>query len=393
LLSNNRKAINYKLVFIGLAIETLLAFLVLKIPISRHFFGWMVQIIGKIFYFSNLAADFVFGPLANSVLLDQAFGKGNGFIFFFKIIPNIIFISVLVSMAYHVGIIQKIVSLLAKVLHKLMDISGSEALSNIASAVVGQVEAQLIIKHYLKGMTMSELLSSMSGSMACIPVGGISILLLFGINAEYLLTAVVMSIPGSLVISKIVFPETQSSETKGKVELKIKRSSFNLIDSISNGAITGLKVSLNVIAMLIGFITLIALFDYSLGKVGSLFNHPEISMKYLSGWCFSGFAFLMGVPMQDIKQAGELMGTKLISNEMVAYINMAKIMGSLQPKTIMILTFALCGFANFSSIGIQVGGIGEMVPERRKDLATLGFKAMICGTLSSYLSACIAGML
>ena len=405
LMSNNRKAINYRLVISGLAIQILLALFILKVPVGKEIFSWLGAAVTKVLDFSQAGANFVFGSLVNKELMDKAFGPGNDFIFFFKIIPTIIFVAVLVSVAYYLGIMQRIVKFFAFIVYKLMGVSGSEALSNVASAFVGQVEAQIMIKPYLRGMTMSELLASMAGSMACIAGGVMAVYIALGVPAEYLIAASIMAAPGALVISKIVWPETEVSETKGDVSLEIKKTNANLVDAISHGASDGLKVGLNVIAMLIGFIAIIALLDYVLGKIGAGLGNlgltlsfigidiHTLSLKQILGSIFSLFAWAMGVPGKDIQAAGSLMGTKMVINEFVAYLDLAKIKATLDPKSLIITSFALCGFANFSSIAIQVGGIGELAPERRTDLAKLGVKALICGTLASYLSATIAGIL
>jgi len=405
LMSNNRKAINYRLVLSGIAIQLSLAVFILKVPLGKTIFSWIGDVVTKILNFSQKGAEFVFGPLVNSENMGKAFGSGNEFIFFFNIIPTIIFVAVLVSVAYYLGIMQRLVKFIAMIVYKLMGVSGSEALSNVASAFVGQVEAQIMIKPYLKGMTMSELLASMTGSMACIAGGVMAVYIAMGVQAEYLIAASLMAAPAALVISKIVWPETEISETKGTVSLEIKKTNANLVDAISHGASDGLKVGLNVVAMLIGFIAIIALVDFVLGKIGfglsslgmSLsfigINLQTLSLNQILGTVFSVFAYAMGVPGKDIQVAGSLMGTKMVINEFVAYLDLAKIKETLDPKTILITSFALCGFANFSSIAIQVGGIGELSPERRTDLAKLGMRALICGTLASYLSATIAGIL
>ena len=405
LMSNNRKAINYRLVLSGIAIQLSLAVFILKVPLGKTIFSWLGDAVTKILNFSQKGAEFVFGPLVNSANMGKAFGSGNEFIFFFNIIPTIIFVAVLVSVAYYLGIMQRLVKFIAMIVYKLMGVSGSEALSNVASAFVGQVEAQIMIKPYLKGMTMSELLASMTGSMACIAGGVMAVYIAMGVQAEYLIAASLMAAPAALVISKIVWPETEISETKGRVSLEIKKTNANLVDAISHGASDGLKVGLNVVAMLIGFIAIIALVDFVLGKIGfglsslgmSLsfigINLQTLSLNQILGTVFSVFAYAMGVPGKDIQVAGSLMGTKMVINEFVAYLELAKIKETLDPKTILITSFALCGFANFSSIAIQVGGIGELSPERRTDLAKLGMRALICGTLASYLSATIAGIL
>lgn len=406
-MSNNRKAINYRLVGTGLALQLGFALFVLKSSWGQWLFSKVGAAVTAILDMSDKGAEFVFGVLVQKETMDTVFGAGNSFIFFFKIIPTIIFVSVLVSLAYQLGIMQKIVLVFAKVMHALMRVSGAEALSNVASGFVGQVEAQIMIKPYLKGMTNSELLASMAGSMACIAGGVMAVYIKLGVPAEYLLAANIMAAPGALVISKIVFPETETSETQGKVEVEVEKTSSNLLDSIAHGASDGLKISLNVVAMLIGFIALIALLDSGLGLLGSVLANmgmsldfigidlANLSMKSLLGLLFSGFAFVMGVPSADIQTAGALMGTKLVVNEFVAYLELTKVIadGGLDPKTIVITSFALCGFANFSSIAIQVGGIGELAPSRRQDLARLGMKALICGTLASYLSATLAGMI
>jgi CNT family concentrative nucleoside transporter len=392
LLSNNRKAINYRLVGVGLLLQVTLALFILKTEIGKILFGWIASFISKILDFSDEGAKFVFGVLVNKEVLSQTLGPANAFIFFFKIIPTIIFVAVLVNISYHLGIMQRIVMFFAWIVNKLMGASGSEALSNVGSIFVGQVEAQIMIKPYVHGMTRSELLASMSGSMACIAGGVMAVYISMGVPAQYLLAASLMAAPGALVISKIVYPETEESQTKGHVTLEIEKSHANLMDAISHGASDGLKISLNVIAMLLGFIALIAMVDAGLSFIGNLVGIP-LNLTVILGTLFSGFAYVMGVPLQDIQIAGALMGKKMVINEFVAYSELVPIMKNLNPKTVVITSFALCGFANFSSIAIQVGGIGEIAPSRRADLAALGFKAMICGTLASYMSATIAGIL
>jgi CNT family concentrative nucleoside transporter len=407
LMSNNRKAINYRLVLSGLAIQLSLAIFILKVPFGQTLFSKLGYLVTKVLDFSMKGADFVFGILVNGTKLDNVFGMGSGFIFIFKIMPTIIFVSVLVSIAYHLGLMQRIVSVIAKIVHKLMGVSGSEALSNVASAFVGQVEAQIMIKPYISSMTKSELLASMAGSMACIAGGVMAVYISMGVPAPYLIAASIMAAPAALVIAKIVYPETEESMTKGNVTLEIKKTHANLLDAISHGAGDGLKVSLNVLAMLIGFIALIAMIDSGLGYLGRGLASKNISfsaigidvahlnLKEILGSIFSVFAWAMGVPSADTHAVGGLLGTKIVINEFVAYSDLTAMMksGALSPKAITIVSFALCGFANFSSIAIQVGGIGELAPDRRKDLAKLGMRALICGTLASYLSATLAGIL
>jgi len=404
--SNNRKAINYRLVFTGLGLQLALAIFILKVPIGQEIFYWLGKAINKLLDFSQEGGLFVFGDLTKvSQILPPTIVSGG--VFLFILIPTIIFVCVLVAMAYHVGLMQRVVALLARFVHWAMRVSGSEALSNVASAFVGQVEAQIMIRPYLSGMTMSELLASMTGSMACIAGGVMAVYISMGVPASYLLAASLMAAPGALVISKIVFPETQVSETKGKVTLEVKKEHANIMDAISHGASDGMKISINVIAMLIGVIALVALVDALLGYFGLFLGWAGASLDFIGldvqnlrlkdvfGLFFSLFAIVMGVPVSESFDVGSLMGTKMVINEFVAYSDLSPMIarGALSAKSIVIASFALCGFANFSSIAIQLGGIGTLVPSRKADLARLGFKAMICGTMASYISASLAGIL
>ncbi len=393
LMSNNRKAINYRTVGVGLLLQVSLAVFILKTDVGQQLFQWLGDSINTLLGQADKGAQFVFGSLVDRSLMAKAFGPGNEYIFFFKVVPTIIFVAVLVNMFYHLGVLQRVVSGLGKGVHWLMGVSGAEALSNVASTFVGQVEAQIMIKPYLKNMTKSELMASMTGSFACIAGGVMAVYISLGVPAAYLLAASLMAAPGALVISKIMFPETEKSETEGVVKMDVTKTHANLVDAIAAGASEGLKVGLNVIAMLIGFIALIALVDLGLGHIGALINLPSLSMNLILGKLFSVFAFAMGVPAVDVEVAGALMGKKMVVNEFVAYLDMVKLKDTLSPKTIAITSFALCGFANFSSVAIQIGGIGELAPSRRSDLAKLGFKALIAGTLASYLSATLAGLL
>jgi CNT family concentrative nucleoside transporter len=376
LMSNNRKAINYRTVGVGLALQAGLAVFILKTDTGQAIFQNLGSIVNKLLAKADAGANFVFGSLVKPELMTRAFGQGNDFVFFFKVIPTIIFVAVLVNIFYHLGIMQRVVSVLGRGVHWLMGVSGAEALSNVASTFVGQVEAQIMIKPYLKNMTNSELMASMTGSFACIAGGVMAVYISLGVPAPYLLAASLMAAPGALVISKIVFPETEKSETEGMVKLEIKKNHANIIDAVASGASEGLKVGFNVIAMLIGFIALISFVDAILWRIGFyIFQMPNLSMNLVLGKLFSVFAWAMGVPAKDTEAAGALMGTKMVVNEFVAYLDLVKMKQNLDPKTIAITSFALCGFANFSSVAIQIGGIGELAPSRRKDLAKLGFKA------------------
>jgi concentrative nucleoside transporter, CNT family len=408
-LSENKKAINLRTVGMGLLLQFALALFILKTAVGAALFKAVGGFITKVIDFSQEGAGFVFGPLINVPAVSKAFGGAGGFIFFFKIIPTILFVAVLVNIGYHFGIIQRIVQVLAKGLFWLMKVSGAEALSNIGSAFVGQVEAQIMVQPYLKGMTKSELMASMSGSFACISGGVMAAYIGLGVPAEYLLAASIMAAPGALAISKIIIPETETSETAGKVSIEIKKAHSNLIDAISAGCSEGLKIGFNVSAMLIGFLALIALINYGLNGLGGFWGDPKFSLDSILGTLFSGFAWCMGVPSDEIFQAGSLMGSKLVANEFVAYNTLSAYLPStdpsvvkqvltinghsMSPKTIAIVSFALCGFANFGSMGIQIGGIGALEPSRRADLTKIVLRALIAGTLASYMSATLAGIL
>ncbi|MDQ1297375.1 MAG: concentrative nucleoside transporter, family [Bacteroidota bacterium] len=404
--SNNRKAINLRLVITGLLLQLVLAVFILKVPIGQDIFAWLGKAINKLLDFSQEGGLFVFGDLTRvTQILPEGIVRSG--VFLFVLLPTIIFVCVLVAMAYHVGLMQRVVAVIARFVHWAMRVSGSEALSNVASAFVGQVEAQIMIRPYLAGMTRSELLASMTGSMACIAGGVMAVYISMGVPASYLLAASLMAAPGALVISKIVFPETEVSETKGKVTIEIKKEHSNIMDAISHGASDGMKISINVIAMLIGVIALIALIDALLGYFGHFLawtgmsldaiglNLDNLRLKDVVGALFSLFAIVMGVPASESLQVGSLMGTKMVINEFVAYSDLSPMIaqGILSAKSITIASFALCGFANFSSVAIQLGGIGAIAPTRKADLARLGLKAMICGTMASYISASLAGIL
>jgi concentrative nucleoside transporter, CNT family len=394
LLSNNKKAINFRTVGVGIGLQFLLALFILKTTFGKELFATLGRWVTRVIDFSNEGAMFVFGPLANNEMVSKAFG-GGGFIFFFKIIPTIIFVAVLVNILYYLGIIQFVIKWLARGMKALMGVSGSEALSNISSTFVGQVEAQIMIKPYLKGMTNSEIMASMAGSYACIAGGVMATYIQFGVKAEYLIAASIMAAPGALAMAKIMYPETEESETRGEIKMKVEKEHSNIIDAISAGCSDGLKVGLNVLAMLVGFLALIALINFLLGKIGGIAGFPTLSLDLILGYLFAGFAWCMGVPANEIVQAGSLMGTKLAANEFVAYLNLKPMIesGSLSAKTIAIVSFALCGFANFGSLGIQIGGISALEPSLRSRLTKIALRALIAGTLASYMSATFAGLL
>ncbi|MBX9567519.1 MAG: hypothetical protein K2X77_01430 [Candidatus Obscuribacterales bacterium] len=411
LMSNNRKAINLRLIGCGFLLQLILAVFILKVEFGQQLFKAVGEGITQLLHFSDEGAGFVFGPLGkHSPKMIELFGGEGAYIFAFRVVPTIIFVSSLVSISYYLGIMQKVVQVVAKVVAFIMGASGAEALSNAASVFVGQVEAQLLIRPYVPSMTKSELLASMAGSMACVAGGVLAVYIGMGIQASYLLTASVMAAPGALVISKIVYPETEESKTKGKVQVHVEKTNANLIDAAAHGASDGLRIALNVVAMLIAFIALIHMVDAVMGGIGAaLYNMGmradaigielnKLKLWDLFGLVFSPVAWLLGVPWADAKVVGRLMGEKMVINEFLAYTDLSAM---LKPESTIhigkqaeaIATFALCGFANLSSIAIQIGGIGEIAPSRRQDLAKLGVKALICGTMASYLSASLAGLL
>lgn len=406
LMSKNRKKINLKTVFGGLALQIFLAVFILKVPLGQKIFEGIGNFIEKILEFSLEGGNFVFGFLTASPQETSTLFGSHSFIFALQLMVTFIFIMVVVNILYYYGIMQRIVAGLGWVMNKLLDISGAEALSNVASPFVGQVSAQIMIKKYFPNFTRSEILASMTGSMACISAGVMAIYVGMGIPAEYLLAASIMAAPGAIVISKIVYPELEEPETKNSVKISDKKTSVNVIDAIAKGASDGMKIAINVIAMLIALIALIAMIDFFLGKIGLFMANTlhlnfsaigidlnNLSMKMLIGKIFAIFAYFMGVTTSQIGMVGELMGTKFILNETIAYTDLIQIKELLSEKSFIIATFALCGFANIGSVAMQIGGIGEIAPNKRKHLSKFGMTALICGTLASYLSACIAGIL
>ncbi|HEY2726715.1 MAG TPA: nucleoside transporter C-terminal domain-containing protein, partial [Parafilimonas sp.] len=392
---------NYRLVVSGILLQITIAVLVLKVAVIGSFFQWLGHGMERIETFAWQGASFVYGGI-NVTQNDGStadYLKG-GFVFAFNVTATIILVCAIVAVLYHYNIMQRIVSVIAKAMNYIMRVSGAEALSNVSSAFVGQVEAQVMIRPYLKGMTKSELLASMSGSLACIAGGILVVYANMGAQAGIdlapkLITASLMAAPGALVIAKIVFPETEESETYGRVKLEVHSTYANVIDAVSHGASDGFKIAMNVIAMLIGFIAVIALLDYILIHIGHLFNpHFDLTLNYIFSKIFYPFAWSMGVPAQDVNNAATLLGQKLTINEFVAFKDLTnKSVPIVTDKGLLIISIAICGFANFSSVGMQIGGIGALAPERRRDLAKLGMKALFCGTLASYLSATIAGIL
>ena len=406
LMSNNKKAINYKTVGMGFLLQVGLALFVFKFPLGRALFMSIGIFIQKILDFAKEGGAFVFGPLISNTKLENIFGMGSN-VFALQLISSLIFMMIIVNILYFYGIMQRIVPIFGKAMNKLMNVSGAEALSNVASAFVGQIAAQIMIRPYLAKLTRSELLASMAGSMACISAATMPIYIGIGIPAQYLLASSIMAAPGALVISKIMYPETHTPETSENFKItysKRKRQYINVFDAISAGASEGMKVAINVVAMILALVALVAMIDWFLGGVGLLivkylhinfacFDLTHLSLRMILGKVFALFALLMGVPLHEATTVGSLMGTKLVLNEMVAYVDLTNLPQTLSDKSFLIACFALCSFGNFGSIAIQLGGIGELAPNQRKNLARLGVRALIAGTLTCYMSAAIVGIL
>jgi CNT family concentrative nucleoside transporter len=308
-------------------------------------------------------------------------------VFAFQVLPTIIFVAALFAIFYYLGIMQIVVSALAKPMNTIMHASGAESLNVAASIFMGQTEAPLTIRPYLPRLTQSELMTVMTAGMAHISGGIMAAYVLFGIEARHLLTAVIMTAPGTLMMAKLFVPETEEPQTLGTVKLQVQRTDVNVVDAAGRGTSEGMHLALNVAAMLISFLSIVALLNAVLGWSAGL------SLERIFGWVFSPVAWSMGVPWQDAATIGNLLGTRMVLNEFVAYSQLGPMKEALDPRSFTIATYALCGFANFSSIGIQIGGIGALVPERRHDLARLGMRAMFAGTLANFVTATIAGFL
>ena len=403
-MSNNKRKINYKTVFVGLFLQIFFAFFILKIPVGVKIFEFIAKIINKILSASMEGATFVFGWLSGCPEKINELFPTHNFIYAIMLIATMIFIMSFVNILYYYGIMQRVILFLGRIMNKIMDVSGAEALSNCASPFVGNVAAQSMIKPYLPNLTRSELLSSLTGSTACLSAGCLAMYPSFGVPLEYLLAASVMASPGAFVISKIVYPEVDEPKTKDNFKISRRRTDANVLAAISKGAADGMKVSLNVIAMLIALVGLIAFGNFVLGKIGLFMavnlhwdfsaigiDLNNLSIEMIVGKVFSVFAAVMGASAGNIEQVGRLIGEKFILNECIGYIDMMNMSG-LTTKSIAISTIALAGFANLSTVAIQIGGIGELAPNQRKNIARLVIRALICGTLTSYVSACIAGI-
>jgi CNT family concentrative nucleoside transporter len=392
-LSTNRRAIDRRTVAWGLTLQIVFALLVLKTATGQAIFQRLGALINRLLDFAFVGSSMVFGPLGDKQVWPRIMttvlgeeGTRYSVLFAFQVLPTIIFIAALFAILYYFGVMQVIVRLFAMMMHRVMKASGAESLNVAASIFMGQTEAPLTIRPFLARMTESELMTVMTSGMAHISGGIMAAYILFGIEAKHLLTAVIMTAPGTLMMAKIFVPETAQPDTMGSVQLKVERTDVNVIDAAGRGTSEGLALALNVGAMLISFMALIALLNALLGLAG-------LSLSQIFGWVFAPIAWSMGVPWRDAPTIGNLLGTRMAANEFVAYAQLGPMKGTLDPRSFTIATFALCGFANFSSIGIQIGGIGALAPTRRHDLARLGLRAMLAGTLANFVTATIAGFL
>jgi CNT family concentrative nucleoside transporter len=383
LLSNKRKAINYRTIFGGLAIQLIFAFIVLKWEAGRAGLNWFTMRVQDIINYANEGIAFLFGPAANA--------EEFGFVFAFQVLTVIIFFSSLISVLYYLGIMQWFIKIIGGGLSKLLGTSKAESMSAAANIFVGQTEAPLVIRPYLAKMTMSELFAVMTGGLASVAGSVLVGYALLGVPLEYLLAASFMAAPAGLIMAKIMMPETEQSSVSD-FEIEKDKESVNVIDAAARGASDGLKLALNVGAMLLAFIALIALVNGILAGIGGLFGYGTLSLEGILGILFSPIAFAVGVPWSEAVTAGSFIGQKLVLNEFVAYSAFAPQIGQLSDKTVMVVSFALCGFANLSSMAILLGGLGGLAPSRRPDIAKLGLRSVAAGMLASLLSAAIAGM-
>ncbi|HKV26398.1 MAG TPA: nucleoside transporter C-terminal domain-containing protein [Candidatus Acidoferrum sp.] len=402
--STERKAIRMKTVLWGLGLQFSFAVFVLRVPAGRHLFEIAGYYVNQLLSYAFYGSQFVFGELG----LPQAPTPGftaspEHFIFAFQVLPTIIFIAAFFALLYHIGVMQLIIRFAAWVMTRVMGASGAESLNIAASIFMGQTEAPLTIRPFLNKLTKSELMVVMTSGMAHVSGGIMAAYIAFGIKAEHLLTAVIMTAPGTLLMAKMLVPETEQSLTAGKVEMPEMEKDSNFLGAISRGTIDGLYLALNVGAMLISFIALLYLVNAMMGGAHNwLALHPSLhfgwfpsSLQQVFGWVLAPVAWLIGIPWHECAAMGNLLGTRMVINEVVAFQQLGEFIkaSTFDPRAARIATFALCGFANFSSIGIQIGGIGALAPEQRSQLAKFGIRAMLAGTMANLMSASIVGIL
>ena len=385
-MSNNRSAISKRTVLWGLGLQLFFALFILKTPIGQPFFSAVDRIFLKLLSFSDAGSDFLFKSYGTGVV------EGPLMNFAFRILPTIIFFSSLMALLYHFGIMQRVIRWIAVTVQKTMGTSGSETLSVSANIFVGQTESPLMVRPFINQMTMSELMAVMTGGFATVAGGVMAIYVAMLSNipgiAGHLMAASIMSAPAALVMAKIIFPETEESETLGDLRIEVERPDDNAMEALSRGATDGVKLAVNVGAMLVAFVAFIAMVNGILGFV-------DLTIQQILGWLFQPLAWAMGAPWSEAGILGQLMGEKIVLTELIAYADLSQLQAenAISDRTAIIASYALCGFANFASIGIQLGGIGGIAPSRRKDLAKIGMKAMIAGALASWLTATLAGII
>lgn len=392
LLSTNRKKFPWRIVLTGVLLQFAIGVLILKTTPGRALFDKAQTAVKQLISFADEGSKMVFGPLANGDILAQSFGANNALIFAITVTATIILISAISAILYHYGVLQRIVRGMAWVMQYVMRTSGSESLAAAANIFMGQTEAPLVIKPYLERMTRSEIYALMVGGMATIAGGVLAAYVSFGIDAGHLLTASVMSAPAALLMAKIMVPETEVSETTAGAPAQVERTSINGIDALCRGASEGMMLSINVMAMMIAFVAVVALVNYLLGLALSPFG-VKWTLQMILGWLNAPFALLMGIEPKDCIAVGQVLGERIVLNEFIGYLTLTGMKESIDPRSYVLTTYALCGFANFASIAIQIGGIGALAPNRRGDLARLGLRAMIGGILACYLTATVVGIL
>ena len=392
--SSDLTKVNWRTVFWGMALQVGMALFILKLEVGGFrpgyaIFSAIAQGISRFLEFTNAGSGFVFGVLVNQERMGQVFGPQNGLVFAFAALPTIIFVSSFFTVLYYYGILQFIVRILARAMMGLMRTSGAETLSATANVFMGQTEAPLIVKPFVAGMTQSEMLAMMVGGMATIAGGVMAVYIGLGADPVAILTTSVMAAPCGLYLSKLLLPETEVPATSGSAPIKVETTHVNVIDAAAGGASDGMMLAVNVAAMLIAFLAFIALFDFLLGSI-----REGLTLARVFAVAFAPIAFLMGVPAADIGPMADLLGTKLVANEFVAFVKLtSEYKGVISDRSYVLATYALTGFANIASIGIQLGGIGAMAPSRRGDLARLGGRALLAGFIATLVNACLASML
>jgi concentrative nucleoside transporter, CNT family len=396
--TDKRRALDARVLAFGLGLPVAIALVVFRTPVGASLFAAANGLAEAFLSFSDAGIRFVFGDWPGVTIVQTPEGAGSrshtvGFVFAIKVLPIIVCVASLMGVLYHLGLMQRIVALLARSLARLMRLSGAEALSAVGDVFLGMTEAPLLIKPYVVRMTTSELFAVMTAGMATIAGTVLLAYVALGIDAGHLVTASFMSVPAALMFAKIMVPETETPETLGRqARIDVPRTDVNVIDAAARGASEGLGLALNVGAMLVAFVALVYMLDRGVGLVGGLFGQPELGFARVLGWPLAPIAFSLGVPWSEAPLVGSMLGTKTVLNEFIAYRELAAHAGALSPRTVRIATFALCGFANLGSLAIVLGGLGGMAPERRGDLARLGLRSILAGSLATFLCGAIVGL-